>query len=234
MEYPKIETLYQRDLETHKVTNRVRRPEFDVVGRWLVTEKVDGTNIRIVLERPGAVEVQLDAEVESRLVGGKPTVTIKGRTDRAQIPPFLLEKLEELFPVSRFEGVFSDVVEVVLYGEGYGARIQKAGGDYREGVSFRLFDVLVRGERTWWLKWADVQDIARKLQIETVPVLGVDLSTSDAVTLATGDSLVAIDDRGLTFDDVIPHREGIVARTEPPLFDRRGHRVVWKLKARDL
>jgi len=45
--YPKIETLFKRD-ETFRVTDKLRLPEFALVREWLVTEKVDGTNIRVV------------------------------------------------------------------------------------------------------------------------------------------------------------------------------------------
>jgi hypothetical protein len=53
MEYPKIETLYDRDEKTHKViTTQTRLPEFENIKRWRVTEKSDGTDIRVVLS-PG-------------------------------------------------------------------------------------------------------------------------------------------------------------------------------------
>ena len=45
--YPKIETLFTRD-EKFKVTDIIRLPEFENIKKWLVTEKIDGTNIRII------------------------------------------------------------------------------------------------------------------------------------------------------------------------------------------
>lgn len=220
--YPKIETLFERDPVTLKVTGKLRRPEFDLVKSWLVTEKVDGTNVRVF--------------VDTRWIESIPVTGFRGRTDKAQLPPFLTDELQRLFPDDRVAAAFEEGMQVVLFGEGYGARIQKAGGDYREGVSFRLFDVVVRAEQQdWWLTWKDVEDVARKLGIKTVPVLGTDMMLGWAGSLSTGESRVAIEDRQLSGVDVdVPTREGIVARTEPPLFDRRGHRLIWKLKTRDL
>ena len=213
MEYPKIETLYNRDTQTFKVIpGELRLPEFALVTEWLVTEKIDGTNIRILLDSDG-------------------TVQFRGKTDAAQIPPFLLDRLAEIFPAERVAAAFDPETYAVLFGEGYGAKIQKGGGNYCEGQSFRLFDVAVMGEdRVWWLNWADVEDVARKLGIHTVPVIARGISLETAVwRLRYGlESLVARDERG-----ALHPAEGIVARTEPLLFTRRGDRLMWKLKTKD-
>ena len=47
MSYPKIETLFKRD-EKFNITDEIRCPEFDNIKKWLITEKIDGTNIRII------------------------------------------------------------------------------------------------------------------------------------------------------------------------------------------
>ena len=65
-EYPKIETLFNRD-EKFKLTSEVRSPVFATIKSWVVTEKIDGTNIRINLDE-------------------NDVVTFNGRTDNAQIP----------------------------------------------------------------------------------------------------------------------------------------------------
>jgi len=223
--YPKIETLYNRDKKTFKVTGEIRCPEFLLINQWILTEKIDGTNVRVMLEPDGRVHFE-------------------GRTDRAQMPPFLLTKLQEMFPEELVQNAFEqdDIglwPSVVCYGEGYGERIQKGGGNYRKGVSFRLFDVRV-GD--WWLNWESVEDVAKKLNIKTVPFL---TSIVDWLPHSIGElnslffseqrgqnepgSIVALEECGKT--DV--QAEGIVAHTDPLLFDRRGRRVMWKLKYKD-
>lgn len=111
-------------------------------------------------------------------------------------------------------------VSAVLYGEGYGAGIQK-GGTYRPDKSFILFDVMVDGK--WWLDRESTYDIAAKLGVDVVPYLG-----------------------RMTLDQIVEHvrspfysklgtavAEGIVARPIEPLFDRKGERIIIKLKTKD-
>ena len=130
-EYHKIQTVYKRDPDNKFKTlldGQFSMPEFEYLkdNEWVFTEKIDGTNIRVMFD------------------DGK--VTFGGKTDNAQIPAFLYQKLQELFPVDRLRCVFED--SCCLYGEGYGARIQKGGGKYiPEGVSFILFVWIVTGKQ---------------------------------------------------------------------------------------
>src|SRR3990167_2951250 len=158
MEFPKIETLYQRD-EKHNLTDELKMPVIKTISEWDVTEKIDGTNIRIILD-----------------IGGK--MRIGGRTDSASIPADLIKVLYEMFNAEKMKEVFwlpgkegvKQPVSAILYCEGYGAGIQKAGSGYRKDKSFRLFDVLVADR--WWLDWPNTCDVAVKLGIKTVPYLG--------------------------------------------------------------
>lgn len=209
-EYPKIETLYVRDERTHKVLpDQIRCPEFSLVSHWLVTEKIDGTNIRVHLKHG--------------------EVIYGGRTDAAQLHASLVEWLRTRLSADVVRAAFEPHTEAILFGEGYGPKIQKGGGLYRADVSFRLFDVLVvTPERNWWLGWADVCDVANKLAITTVPPLATDATMAEAVEMVRRRSFVAELDRGAGCE-----QEGIVCRSEPLLLTRRGDRVMWKLKGRD-
>lgn len=226
-EYPKIETLFERDEHFHVNTSCIRCPEFTQIARWLVTEKIDGTNIRVGLEWP---LLSADDENPRELSGWR--VRFYGRTNNAQIPTFLFSYLQDTFTLDKMQKLWhgEGTYPITLYGEGYGARIQKGGGNYREGVSFRLFDVLVDGK--WWLDWENVCDVAAKLGIATVPQIGADFeATTDSVVAWVRDgftSQVAHNERGID----IP-AEGIVARTDPYLYDKRGHPVKFKLKTKD-
>ncbi len=118
MKYPKINSLYKRD-EKGKFLPEFSCSEFAYLykNKWVATEKVDGTNIRVIWDG---------------------NVTFAGRTDNAVIPTPLLNKLGELFTKDKF-----NCHHLTLFGEGYGAGIQ-SGGDYG-GVNFILFDVLING-----------------------------------------------------------------------------------------
>jgi len=201
--YPKIETLLDRDPDTHKVIEgKWRLPEFDYLqqNEWYFTEKVDGTNIR----------VNWNGE----------SITLGGRTDNAQIPANLIEHLNKAFPVEMFKAFYPDT-NMTLYGEGYGAKIQKGGGNYiSDGVSFVLFDIRI-GE--WWLERGNMGEIADKLGIPSVPVVG------------TGTLLDALDFAESAFDSTWGEfqAEGIVVRPTVGLLSRGGHRLIGKLKATD-
>jgi hypothetical protein len=122
------------------------------------------------------------------------------------------------------------IYPICLYGEGYGEGIQK-GGSYRKGVSFRLFDVLA--EDRWWLSWEDVCEVSGVLDIEVVPSFGVRTTDEivDIVFAGIAKSHVANEDRPEHPIDV--PMEGLVARTDPYLYDKFGGRVMFKLKGRD-
>lgn len=216
IEYPKIETLFDRgpDFKVRADEAGLRLPEFDLVERWLITEKVDGTNIRMTYF--------------PREDGSIGNLVIRGRTEAAQIPPKLEKALVDLIPMDTYASVLTGTDPVTLYGEGYGPGIQK-GGVYRSDPSFRLFDIKI-GE--WWLNWLLVEDIAKSLGIKTVPVIGTDVTWQHALEILKWDfheSTVAMEDGENEF--VEP--EGIVARTEPLLFTRKGDRLMWKLKHKD-
>lgn len=205
-EYHKIQSIFKRDMTSKRKTlieGAWTLPEFEYLAgnKWTFTEKVDGTNIRVIFTDGG--------------------VTFGGRTDDAQIPAQLVCRLNELFvPLAEKLGeVFADGA-AVLYGEGYGAKIQKGGGNYRPYQDFVLFDVRVG---PWWLQREDVEDVARKLGIDVVPVIG-EGTLHDAVCWAK---------RGIrsTWGDF--EAEGIVARPKTELMTRSGHRLVAKIKCRD-
>lgn len=214
LEYPKIETLYVRDLETHKVIDgELRRPEFAIPRTWHVTEKVDGTNVRLILDNT-------------------PSVSYRGRTDAAQMPPFLLDMLQGRFPLPIVAAAFEPLTTAIIFGEGYGPRIQKGGGNYTSIVSFRVFDVAVLGDdnRWRWLSWGGVTDIARKIGADTVPVLYESATLQQALSLVVVGSHVARVENSSAPTIV---QEGIVARTDPLLFMGDGRRLTFKLKGRD-
>lgn len=146
-----------------------------------------------------------------------------GREDSGQ--PKWLSEVATPFPYA------CDCVEpypITLYGEGYGARIQRGGGDYRRDgdVSFRLFDVLVAEKH--WLSWTNIELIAQRLGIKTVPMLGTMLK-EDIVSLVREGFMSYV-----AREEGTPRlAEGIVARTAPYLFDNNGRRVVFKTKTKD-
>lgn len=205
-EYHKIPTVFKRDPATkHKtlLEGEFSLPEFEylAMNKWIFTEKVDGTNIRVYYK------------------DGK--ITFGGRTDKAQIPATLVERLSERFlpQADRFAEKFGDA-SICLYGEGYGPKIQKGGGNYRADQDFVLFDVAV-GE--WWLQRADVEDVAQFFGLDVVPIVGE----------GTLYEMIGHAKNGIksTWGDF--QAEGYVARPETELKTRSNHRLITKIKCRD-
>jgi len=206
-EYHKIQTAFKRDPENKFKTllSEYSIPVFEYLkdNEWVFTEKVDGTNIRVMF----------DGCVDSPIVFG-------GKTDNAQIPAHLATALNAIFtPLqSVFAVQFPD--GVCLYGEGYGAKIQKGGGNYRKDQGFVLFDAKI-GE--WWLERMNVECISADLNIDVVPIIG----------RGTIQDMVDFVKPGFASQWGDFKAEGIVARPRVELKTRSGHRVITKLKTKD-
>ena len=112
--------------------------------------------------------------------------------------------------------------DVVLFGEGYGPKIQKGGGLYRDDVGFILFDAYIGG---WWVLRDSIEDIASDIGIECVPLIGM-FGIDEAVKYVQSkpNSLIAKKTKLM---------EGVVARSYPLMLFRNGDPLMWKLKARD-
>lgn len=188
------------------ILDRYTCPEFEYLKDflWEFDEKVDGTNIRIGFD-------------------GK-TVVIGGRTDRAQIPKELYECLTGLFTLDKLKQTFpyaSEESYVVLYGEGYGRKIQKGGSEYiSDGVNFILFDVLVGNI---WLLRDSIENIGDTLEIKFTPMVGEG-------TIADGIKLCKDGFKSQLRDN---DPEGIILRPKVRLNTRTGARIITKLKLCD-
>jgi hypothetical protein len=207
-QYHKIQTVYKRDSENNYKTlldGQFSIPEFEYLknNKWIFTEKVDGTNVRVQFKDK--------------------SVCFRGKSDRAELPKKLLSELHNIFSYSSVRQLLSDAdnSEVCLYGEGYGVGIQKGGGNYNKDINkFVLFDVRIND---WWLKRADVEDMARILELDIVPVIG-EGTLFDMVEMAKN----GFDSTWGNFPS-----EGIVARPAVELFARNGGRIITKIKCKD-
>ena len=206
IEYVKIPNIFKRETfgKNKLIEGEYSSRELEYLkdAMWEFEEKLDGCNIRICWD------------------GYR--VSFMGRTDRAQIPAHLLAKLEELFGGESKEELFEQTFgkkEVILFGEGYGKKIQK-GGELYGDVNFRLFDVLVDG---YWLLQDNVDCIAEIFEIETAPFMF-------RGTLEQGVQFIKTHPRSLLRD---AEMEGIVGRPLVQMFSRTGERIMVKIKCRD-
>lgn len=149
--YHKIQTVFKRNPDTNYKTLVIgdyTRPEFEYLkdNIWEFTEKVDGTNIRILWNRACGVNYPNGFSCNEEGMNWTANIEIRGKTDRAQLSPLLVKKIKKIVTVDKIKAIFTDpYVSVCLYGEGYGGKIQK-GGKYRKNQSFVLKDLSLHGE----------------------------------------------------------------------------------------
>lgn len=208
-EYHKIETIFERDMEGTKklIEGKFRNPlvEYLKDNERVFTEKIDGTNIRVLWD------------------GHK--VSFNGRTDNAQLHGHLVEKLNELFMGSVNEELFEQKFgenEVMFFGEGYGAGIQKGGGDYIDDKDFILFDVMVGNI---FLERENVEEIAKSFNLKVVPLLPIK-TIKEAVEYVKSKPLSQV-------GKCIKEIEGVVGTPKYRITDFRGNRVIVKIKVED-
>jgi len=213
--YEKLNTLWKREEQRGKNIGKViegdyAKEEFSMIDQWEVTEKIDGMNIRIMIGPAG-------------LSGKHAHYVVGGRTDKAVLPEPLKTNLEKIFNNIDLAEIFdlSKADDVTIYGEGYGAKIQKGGGKYLEDdQGFIVFDINIDGI---WLERELVMEFCEKMGLDVVPSFGI-MTKAEIVDYVKAH-------KNSTFGDF--KMEGVVCRSKPLLLDRMGRRIAFKLKVRD-
>jgi hypothetical protein len=225
-------------------------PEFEYLRdlKWRGEEKIDGTNMRIEvtprIEYVIEYENNVDLVETDEVLGVHFDVIIKGKTDNAQIPKELQKYMEDNYPeekvlealglrkyisVEEFaEHKWNNIADVptkyTIYGEGYGRKIQKAGGNYiKNGVGFRVFDVKVND---LYLLTDARDEIATKLGAPIVPFISY-FTLDEAIEFVREGFKSRIAEN----KDFVA--EGLVLRTDLGLKNRRGERLIVKVKYED-
>lgn len=212
-DYQKINTLFKRDEKTNNII--LGEYTFDYFKtleniEWECSEKIDGTNIHI--------------DIDWRSVDDW-TISFHGRTERANIPAHLATKLHQMFDHFNPNDVFTFKVPCIIqiFGEGYGVKIQKGGNYISDDVDFILFDIRISD---MWLQRESVEDIARKMNIKIVPLMGY-------MTLLDAIEFVRKGFKSTIAENKNYDAEGLVLKTKDGLLDRRGNRIITKLKTID-
>lgn len=215
-EYCKIHTLFKRDERLRIIEGQWTLPEIEYLAgnKWLLTEKVDGTNVRVAFK---------DGEV-----------SITGRTKDADFREDFRNTLNDKFNNdSMLSAVHkaSKGNEIILFGEGFGPGIN-GGGKYTQNYDFVLFDVYVPTIRNphegtyvdgWWLHRNNCEDVASKLGLNIVPLVG-EFTLFEAIEMVKAGFKSSWGDFWA---------EGIVAKTPVELFTRKGERLLTKIKHKD-
>lgn len=249
--YQKINTIFMRDAKNVIMPYEpFVEPELNYLRglQWRGECKIDGTNMRIEVTKE---IVPSETSVVPKVAGVKFNVRIAGKTDNAQIPPKLLKYMQDNYPKEKVFAAlglkeFIPVDEWVdhkwvdaedgtpnydaipdiytIYGEGYGAGIQKGGGNYiKDGVGFIVFDVKVND---LYLLTTSRDEIATKLGAPIVPFVGY-FTLDEAIDYVRKGFKTGLWDN----KDFI--EEGLVLRPAFGLKNRMGKRLIVKIKYKD-
>lgn len=228
--YSKIDTCFKRVQDKDNplfnciIPNEFTRDEFAVLQdcRWLATEKVDGTNM------------SYHFRYEANPTGNEPplldTLEIHGKTPYSKIPIPLIEKMKSLVSKEDFHRLFlradkpNSIVDVWIFGEGYGKNIQKFDNDYiSNGVNFIVFDIKIGNI---WLTRESVEDICKQLNLNVVPLVGYMRLFEAIEYVAKGFKSAVAENKDL-------NAEGLVLTAPLGMRDRLGNRIITKIKTCD-
>lgn len=205
-EYHKIRGLYKFNMEEKAFDkSQFTIDEFAILqnNQWIFTEKIDGTNLRIMWD------------------GHK--LSYAGRTDNATFTEYQKLFIETHLVNSdivekQFEQLFMEKV-VIVYGELFGAGIQK-GGLYGE-LQFMAFDIEIDDI---FLTKENARGLANTLGYEFVPTVLIG-------TINDGLEYVNLHDKS-SFSQAI--LEGLVGTPAGDFRDRLGKRIITKIKREDM
>lgn len=207
-QYHKINSIFKRDMEKPNHPFIMGKFSNDAVrylanNDWEWTEKVDGTNIRVLF----------DGE----------NIEFRGKSDNAQIPAHLYKKLQTTFLNEDMLNKLKETFDkpACLYGEGFGYKIQgKIGVDYlKDDVDFYLFDIKI-GD--YWLSRESVQSLAEKLGL--IPPF--------VVACGTIFEAIRYVEKGFRSHFGNAQAEGLVLRPIEELYSKTG-RIITKIKSVD-
>lgn len=216
--YHKVHGLYKRyregPLKGKFIIGEYSRPEFKQLKdiTWEFTEKLDGTNMRVIFH-------------SHPLIPEEDRIEIKGKSEKSQLNKELVATLKENLDLERFKSNFEiseEKPDICIYGEGISHKIQKGGKYFKEGKGYKFiaFDIKIGGT---WLDRNTVEMLCWNLRIPVAPRIGRG-TIEDAINLVKSGMKS-------TYGDFIA--EGLVIRPVNELLDRRGHRIITKIKTRD-
>lgn len=206
MEYQKINGLYERyGVNNEPIPDGKKKgdfkegifscPEFEYLqyNTWIWKDKLDGTNIRIYIE--------------------KDTIKIMGKGDNSNIPTPLLDWIKNWYEENK-SNIHNLNEGTILYCEGVGKKIQKAGINYGNQQHIRVFDININN---YWLEQPNIISIAESINLHFAEVI-LQSSIPEAIKMIQNDNQLI---------------EGLVGKPEIRLNDIHSNQIITKLKKVD-
>lgn len=218
--YTKINTLYKRDTKGNIVIGDFSCPEFDMLKNcsFKCYQKIDGTNISYYWN---GHDLRIDGKTENANINKDVMEMLQNKITS--------DMLNKVFPPKYNEDGTEKSFNIIIYGEAYGHKIQKVGPKFlKDGHDFRIFDILYIDEngKEWWLETEAIEEICNTLNVEMPVSYGV-MSIVDAEKMVIDGWADPI------AEDSTLQIEGLVLRPVVQLFNKKGERVMVKIKTCD-
>lgn len=214
--YGKLYTLFERD-KKFKVID-ILNPKLDGITNikeFIITEKIDGTNCGVVLTPDKQILIRKRSDV----------------VEDDKQHHLYFEATNDV-PFDKIKKYFEDSdALVIIFGEACGGNIQKVGQNYSLSPTFLVFDVKVGNS---YLDWASLEKFCDEVGLKTVPRLSnrINISKKDLNIEGMKNLLLKYPKtnvKGGKGGD----SEGVVVRSEPPLLNKFGTRMMFKIKFKD-
>lgn len=227
IKYPKINTIYKRSKKGELLLGEYSTEIFKYLSSipWMWTEKIDGTNFRIIWNAP-------EDDIHPNWVAVAEGLDYSGKTDKASFSEQQRRGLDDTMEAIYLRLVKSEQLHssrLVIFGELLGPGIQKdLYKAYTQGTHRIVLYDIWDANKSWYSRSA-VEAIADQLGLDVVPIIGYG-------TLPELTEYVWHNAPPSNFDPDVAI-EGIVARSEVPLFEKDGrghyHQVITKIKVKD-
>jgi len=196
--YPSIYPIHLREMKGKKMLMIDKKVHNLRSKDFFITEKIDGTNIRIIIDKKNNV-----------VIGGRNDLLAYSKDILVQNKNNVIDVLNEYLTWSNIRelqesSIFNKIDLLVLYGELFGEGIQKKGKFYGK-KNFRLFaarsfneekvNTILRIKRKNWhflrrqnsfnpfLNFASVNNIAIILEMDYVPVQDITININKLQTI---------------------------------------------------
>lgn len=201
-EYQKIGNLYHFDEKRKEYTENFEDTIVNYLRElpWICTEKIDGTNTRIVWDGYG--------------------FSVLGRTNKSIVTPEVMEIFSKKFIANKdmetvFEQTFGEK-QVILFVEMHGGKIQR--GAYDCDTQMVGFDIMVNGT---YLNRIAAKQLFNIWGIEYVPVMLMNNLEEAIVFVKTHKESILHPKCDI---------EGLVCTPMQEIYNKKGERVIIKIK----
>jgi len=215
--YPKIQTLWLRDknFKAHIGHINPKLESLKNVKNFILTEKYHGTNLGIII----TPEKRVFIRKRSAIIAERFSDNVFARMpDQTNITHYIdcVRNIDFDVVLNYFEESKS---LIIIFGEGVGKKIQKEGETYTNSYDFIVFDVKCGNS---FFDWKSVIAFCKKTGLRC------------ANSTEQWDDILKCN-----FEAILKARnkerfvEGYVVRSEPPMLNQFGARMMFKIKYKD-